>query len=108
MKMSDSDMKEARALFMRYGGDFFGVGREDDLERYEKYKVPAALEQEWLAEYRQQVMVKLEKCPTDADTVYDFCNTIRDSWDLEAIGPLIAFVRDSIGRLDRLHVPGKR
>jgi hypothetical protein len=53
---------EAKEIYFKHNGNYFFMDRGDEsLEKYKYFNVPKELEQEWDAEIKQKLVLKIEK-----------------------------------------------
>ncbi|HCE68987.1 MAG TPA: hypothetical protein DER40_16215 [Geobacter sp.] len=83
--MTLEDNRTAKEIFMYYGGSHFFMDREGDYERYKSFYVSQEQERDWYSELQANLLAKLDADPADTDSFSDFCRTVIQNKDADAL-----------------------
>jgi hypothetical protein len=75
----DNNILKAKEIFFKYGGSHYFMYREGDLENYEKYSISEAQEREWLEEYQNELLMKIENEKIPDVSLINLSRTISES-----------------------------
>ena len=99
-------IKEAKEIFMRYGGNRFHMDREGDGELYDSFGISEQQERIWMEEYQQDLMSRL-RMETDArkirNIITDLILAVFDGRNARSMLPMVFDeIRSKLLMLDSL------
>ncbi len=75
--ISQENLKQAEMLFFRYGGNKFGMERNDELKRYEGYHIPKEIENQWFEVIYKDFATKIENKINNVDLIINISSLIN-------------------------------
>ena len=85
---------------MSYGGSYFHMHREGDYEEYKSHRISKEQEKEWIEEYRSQMLTAFEQDPQNANSVLDYCATIKLPDEIQQIESIAKIVEKNKKMMD--------
>lgn len=93
-------MNEAKELFLKYGGSYFHMERDGQLTKYKGYSIDASTEKEWLREYQEEIISKIQAGNSMDVYLTRLCSVMRQIKDDEYLETLFSTLGESLKNAD--------